>query len=51
MQLKSMFQKDIHRSSEGVINADDEASLRTEVDEYVLTREVAKRLDELLDAK
>lgn len=38
------------RAIEGVIKADDEASLIVELDEYVLTNEVAKRLDNFLDA-
>ncbi|MDQ6991331.1 MAG: BREX system P-loop protein BrxC [Mariprofundaceae bacterium] len=50
MKLASIFYKDINRSIEGVIKADDEASLRTEVEEYVLTNEVSKRLESFLDA-
>jgi len=50
MKLASIFQKDINRPIEGVIKADDEASLLTEVEEYVLTDEVSKRLDSFLDA-
>lgn len=50
MKLNAMFQKDINRQIEGVIKADDEASLLTEVEEYVLTKEVSKRLDDFLDA-
>jgi len=50
MKLKSIFQKDINRPIEGVIKADDEASLLTEVEEYVLTDEISKRLESFLDA-
>lgn len=50
MKLTSMFKKDINRPIEGVIKADDDASLLTEVDEYVLTKEVSKRLESFLDA-
>jgi len=50
MKLKSIFQKDINRPIEGVIKADDEASLLTEVEEYVLTNEISKRLESFLDA-
>jgi len=50
MKLTSIFKKDINRPIEGVIKADDEASLLTEVDEYVLTKEVSKRLESFLDA-
>jgi hypothetical protein len=46
----SLFAKPIDRSIEGVIKADDESNLMTEVAEYVVTREVAKRLDDLLAA-
>jgi len=50
MRLQSIFQKDIYRPIEGVIKADDEASLVTEVEEYVLTNEVSQRLEAFLDA-
>ena len=48
--LKNIFDKPVDRPIEGVIKADDEASLRLEVEEYVLTNEVAKRLEFFLDA-
>jgi hypothetical protein len=50
MTLKSIFQKPVDRPIEGVIKADDEASLRLEIEEYVLTNEVEKRLESFLDA-
>lgn len=50
MELRTLFQRDVNRPIEGVIKADDEASLRIELEEYVLTQEVAKRLDVFLDA-
>ncbi|MEI6550275.1 MAG: BREX system P-loop protein BrxC [Betaproteobacteria bacterium] len=50
MDLKSIFKQDVERAIEGVIKADDEASLFVELDEYVLTNEVAKRLDNFLEA-
>jgi len=50
MQLKSIFDKAVDRHIEGVIKADDEASLRLEIEEYVLTNEVAKRLERFLGA-
>jgi len=49
-QLTSIFDKDVGRYIEGVIKADDEASLRLEVEEYILTNEVEKRLESFLDA-
>jgi energy-coupling factor transporter ATP-binding protein EcfA2 len=50
MQLTSLFAKQVDRKIEGVIKADDNASLQQEVEEYVLTNEVAKRLEAFLDA-
>ena len=50
MKLHSIFSKPVDRPIEGVIKADDEASLRLEVEEYVLTKEVSKRLESFLDA-
>ena len=50
MTLKTIFNKPVDRPIEGVIKADDAASLRLEIEEYVLTNEVAKRLESFLDA-
>lgn len=50
MTLKKIFEKPVNRPIEGVIKADDDASLRIEVEEYVLTQEVEKRLEAFLDA-
>ena len=50
MSLREIFQKPVDRNIEGVIKADDDASLRLELDEYVITNEVEKRLDTFLDA-
>ena len=50
MPLKDLFLRPVDRPIEGVIKADDEASLRLEIEEYVLTNEVAKRLQEFLSA-
>lgn len=50
MVLKTIYHKPVDRHIEGVIKADDEASLRLEVEEYVLTNEVARRLEAFLDA-
>ncbi len=49
MRLNEIFAKDIQRPIEGVIKADDAAHLGTEVEEYVLTNEVAKGLEILLE--
>ncbi|MBL8506198.1 MAG: BREX system P-loop protein BrxC [Methylobacillus glycogenes] len=50
MELKGIFKSPVSRPIEGVIKADDEASLYSELSEYVLTDEVAKRLEHFLDA-
>lgn len=50
MTLKNIFYKPVDRPIEGVIKADDDASLRLELEEYVLTNEVEKRLESFLDA-
>jgi hypothetical protein len=48
--LSHIFSKAVDRQIEGVIKADDEASLRLEIEEYVLTDEIKKRLDGFLQA-
>ena len=50
MNLTSIFKQKVDRPIEGVIKADDDASLGLEVREYVLTNEVEKRLEKFLDA-
>lgn len=50
MELNRIFQQPVSRPIEGVIKADDESSLYVELSEYVLTDEVAKRLEHFLDA-
>ena len=50
MNLTSIFKQPVDRPIEGVIKADDDASLGLEVREYVLTNEVEKRLEKFLDA-
>ena len=50
MKLTGIFAKPVDRPIEGVIKADDDASLRLEIDEYVITNEVEKRLEGFLDA-
>ena len=46
MLVRDLFKKNINRHIEGVIKADDERDLLTEVDEYVVTSDVADGLDE-----
>lgn len=50
MELNRIFKQPVSRPIEGVIKADDESSLYEELNEYVLTDEVAKRLEHFLDA-
>ena len=50
MELHGIFKKSVGRPIEGVIKADDETGLYNELSEYVLTDEVAKRLESFLDA-
>lgn len=50
MELNRIFEQPVSRPIEGVIKADDESSLYVELNEYVLTDEVAKRLEHFLDA-
>ncbi len=48
--LRDIFEKPVDRAIDGVIKADDEASLRIELDEYVITGEIGQRLSQFLDA-
>ena len=48
--LRDIFAKPIDRPIDGVIKADDEASLRIELDEYVITNEIGERLEAFLYA-
>jgi len=49
MKLNEIFEKPIDRPIEGVIKADDLDSLKLEVEEYVITNEVSKRLENFFD--
>lgn len=50
MSLRDSFEKPVDRHIEGVIKADDESLLKLEIEEYVLTDEVARHLENFLDA-
>jgi hemerythrin-like domain-containing protein len=50
MQLRELYQKDIFRHIEGVIKADDATNIVQEVEEYVITKELQKKLDHFFDA-
>ena len=49
-KLREIFEKPVDRAIEGVIKADDEASLRVELEEYVITNEIERQLERFLDA-
>ena len=49
-ELRDIFEKPVDRPIEGVIKADDEAGLRGELEEYVITNEIEKHLERFLDA-
>ena len=38
--LKAIFSRSVDRAIEGVIKADDEASFKIELEEYILTNEI-----------
>jgi|TARA_R110002073_G_scaffold29145_5_gene92072 hypothetical protein len=48
--LKDIFEKPVDRAIDGVIKADDEASLRVELDEYVITGEIGQKLERFFEA-
>ncbi len=50
MKLHKIFAKPVDRPIEGVIKADDLESLKLEVEEFVITTEIAKSLDVFLNA-
>lgn len=50
MRLQELFAKSIDRPIEGVIKADDLAQLKLEVEEYVFTNEISKRLSAFFSA-
>lgn len=49
-EIRNLFQKDIARRIDGVIKADDKSALSVELEEYVVTNEVSKRLEVFLYA-
>ncbi|TNE62528.1 MAG: BREX system P-loop protein BrxC [Sphingomonadales bacterium] len=48
--IKEIFENPINRAIDGVIKADDEASLRVELDEYVITGEIGRKLEQFFEA-
>lgn len=49
MKIHELFIKPVERNIEGVIKADDDRYLQTEVEEYVVTGEIRKGLDQFAD--
>src|SRR5689334_18696500 len=49
MKIQELFLKPVDRPIEGDIKADDDRNLQTELEEYVVTRDVAKGLGILSD--
>lgn len=49
MQLKKYFEKPIDRSIETVIKAEDQEHIFTEVDEYIVTNDIAKKIAGFFD--
>lgn len=47
--IRDILEKDVDRDIDGVIKADDDRQLTTEVDEYVITRELQPKIDKLLE--
>ena len=50
MDMKGLYAKDIFRSIDGVIKADDVSKVASEVDEYVMTSEIRIGLSRIVDA-
>jgi len=50
MKIKDIFARDIHRSINGVVKADqlDESSVWQELDEFVVTRELTRHINDLV---
>ncbi|MEX1117028.1 MAG: BREX system P-loop protein BrxC [Akkermansiaceae bacterium] len=49
MKIHQLFLKDVSRPIDGVIKADDDRHLDLEVDEFVVTREVGRALDQFVE--
>ena len=49
MKIKELFSKPVDREIDGVIKASDDRKLVTELEEYVITREVEKGLTHFIE--
>lgn len=50
MDMKGLYAKDIFRSIDGVVKADDVSKVASEVDEYVMTKEIRDGLADIVGA-
>lgn len=50
MKLRELYKKDITREIQGVIKVDDDHSIAQELDEYIVTDEIAQHLDTFFEA-
>ena len=50
MIVKDFFENDINRNIETVIKADDRDNISTEVAEYVITKEIGKKIRDLFQS-
>lgn len=50
MDMKGLYAKDIFRSIDGVVKADDVSKVASEVDEYVMTKEIRDGLRDIVGA-
>ena len=48
-KIAEIFQRDIKRSIDGVIKADDNTGLKSEIEEYVVTNEIASNFAKFFD--
>ncbi len=48
MLIKEIFKKELERTIEGVIKADDDRLYKTELEEFVITKEIEQRLETFL---
>ena len=49
MKIRELFEKPIDRFIEGVIKADDDLNLIDEMDEYIITKDISKKLRPILE--
>lgn len=50
MQIQQMFEKDINRYINGVVSVGEEDTIKQELEEYVVTRELQRHFDDFFDA-